>query len=139
MPTFLHKIKINPDELELLSKPADTIKETVEMYNTSPQWQAMFFETMGYTSLEQYLDLLNGNIRITKEIAEKLEKALKVDAAFWMNRQRNYEEKLSRLAYPYKYECRSSCSGYSEMQYTDILKEKRKSFIEGMYFAYQYK
>jgi addiction module HigA family antidote len=44
-------------------------------------------------------DVLNGKSNITSEMAILFEQVLKTPAHFWVNRQRNYDEYLARIAY----------------------------------------
>lgn len=51
---------------------------------------------MGHT---ECVDLLRGNISITPNMAEGLEKLFNVSRTFWLSRQKNYESELKRLGY----------------------------------------
>ncbi len=81
------------DERELLSKPGDTIFETIQHIKMS---QAELAERMGKTP-SKINDLISGKEPITLATAFQLEKVLGIDAQFWLNREMLYREKLSRL------------------------------------------
>lgn len=81
------------DERELLSKPGDTILETIGHMKMP---QAELAERMGKTS-PKINDIISGKEPITVATALQLEKVLGIDAQFWLNREILYREKLSRL------------------------------------------
>lgn len=81
------------DELELLTKPGDTILETLKYYDLTPIW---FAEKMGM-SLKTAEGLFTGSMVITAEIAFKLEEVLKIDNSFWLNADRRYRERLKEI------------------------------------------
>lgn len=81
------------DERELLSKPGDTITETLEFLKMS---QAELAERMGRTA-PKVNDIISGKEPITNSTALQLEKVLGIEASFWLNREMQYREKLSRL------------------------------------------
>lgn len=81
------------DERELLSKPGDTILETIEHVRMS---QVELAERMGKTP-SKINDLISGKEPITLTTALQLEKVLGIDAQFWVNREMLYREKLLRL------------------------------------------
>jgi HTH-type transcriptional regulator/antitoxin HigA len=81
------------DERELLSKPGDTIAETLEYIKMS---QTELAERMGKTP-PKINDLISGKEPITTTTALQLEKVLGISAQFWLNREALYREKLSRL------------------------------------------
>lgn len=81
------------DERELLSKPGDTILETLEHIKMS---QAELAERMGKTP-SKINDIISGKEPITNNTALQLEKVLGIDAQFWLNREMQYREKLARL------------------------------------------
>ena len=78
------------DEIELLSKPGDTILETIECLGIS---QDKLAERMGRKPSE-INRLLSGKEPITSATALQLEKILGIDAEFWNNRERLYREKV---------------------------------------------
>ncbi len=80
-------------ERELLSKPGDSILETIESLKMS---QAELSERMGKTP-SKISDIISGKEPITINTALQLEKVLGVDAKFWLNRELLYREKLSRI------------------------------------------
>ncbi|MBK9730016.1 MAG: ImmA/IrrE family metallo-endopeptidase [Chitinophagaceae bacterium] len=81
------------DERELLSKPGDTILETIEHLKMS---QVELAERMGKTP-PKINDITAGKEPITILTALQLEKVLGIDAQFWLNRETLYREKLSRI------------------------------------------
>ena len=85
--------KIIKDELDLLSKPGDTIYETLEYLQMS---QAELALRMGKTP-SKINDLITGKEPITINTAMQLEKVLGISTQFWLNRESIYREKLARL------------------------------------------
>ena len=81
------------DEIELLSKPGDTILETIKCLGIS---QDKLAERMGRKPSE-ISRLLSGKEPITSATALQLEKILGIDAEFWINGERLYREKVSIL------------------------------------------
>ncbi len=81
------------DERELLSKPGDTILETLEHTKMS---QVELANRMGKTP-SKINDIISGKEPISLTTAFQLEKVLGIDAQFWINREMLYREKLSRL------------------------------------------
>lgn len=80
-------------ERELLTKPGDTILETIEYLKMS---QAELAERMGKTP-GKINDLISGKAPITVNTAMQLEKVLGIDMQFWLNREMYYREKLARI------------------------------------------
>ena len=78
------------DEIELLSKPGDTILETLQCLGIS---QDKLAERMGRKPSE-INGLISGKEPITSATALQLEKNLGIDAEFWKNRERAYREKV---------------------------------------------
>ncbi|WP_040280297.1 HigA family addiction module antitoxin [Psychroserpens damuponensis] len=81
------------DERELLSKPGDTILETIEHIGMS---QVELAERMGKTP-SKINDIISSKEPITLTTALQLEKVLGIDAQFWLNREMLYREKLLRI------------------------------------------
>jgi len=104
------------DERELLSKPGDTILETIE-YNRMNQVELA--ERMGRTP-SKVNDLISGKEPITVATAFQLEKVLGIDAQFWLNREMLYREKLSRLEQEEFYE---KCNDWLMIQPIKELRE----------------
>lgn len=104
------------DERELLSKPGDTIFETIQHIKMS---QAELAERMGKTP-SKINDLISGKEPITVATAFQLEKVLGIDAQFWLNREMLYREKLSRLE---QEEGLEECKDWLKMQPIKELKE----------------
>ena len=80
-------------EKEMLSRPGDTIIETIEFLKMS---QAELAERMGRTPAK-INDLISGKAPITVNTAIQLEKVLGIDMQFWLNREMQYREKLARI------------------------------------------
>ena len=97
------------DERELLSKPGDTILETIEYINMS---QVELAERMGKTP-SKINDIISGKEPITLATAFQLEKVLGIDAQFWLNREMLYREKLSRIE---QEEALEQCIDWLEIQ-----------------------
>lgn len=81
------------NERELLSRPGDTILETIDYLKIS---QAELAERMGKTP-SKINDIISGKEPITINTAFQLEKVLGINAQFWLNREMLYREKLSRI------------------------------------------
>ena len=81
------------DEKELISKPGDTILETIEHIKMS---QAELAKRLGKTPSKVH-DLITGKEPVTVNTALQLEKVLGIDAKFWLNMETDYREKLSRI------------------------------------------
>jgi HTH-type transcriptional regulator/antitoxin HigA len=87
------KERINAEK-ELLAKPGDTLLETLEYIKMS---QLELAERIGKTP-SKVNDIISGKEPITVSTAFKLEKALGIDAKFWLNLETNYREKLLRIS-----------------------------------------
>jgi HTH-type transcriptional regulator/antitoxin HigA len=85
-------IKFDNDR-ELIPKPGDTILESIEYLRIS---QVELAKRMGKTA-SKINDLISGKEPISMATAIKLEKVLGVDAQFWLNKETQYREKLSRI------------------------------------------
>ena len=97
------------DERELLTKPGDTIFETIEHIKMS---QVELADRMGKTP-SKINDLISGKEPITVATAFQLEKVLGIDAQFWLNREMLYREKLSRIE---QEEALEKCKDWLKMQ-----------------------
>lgn len=104
------------DERELLTKPGDTILETLEHLRMS---QAQLAERMGKKP-SKINDIISGKEPITINTALQLEKVLGIDAQFWLNRESNYREKLLRIE---QEEFLEQCVGWLD---TQPIKELKK-------------
>lgn len=80
-------------ERELLTKPGDSILETLEYLKMS---QAELAERIGKTP-SKVNDLISGKAPVTVNTAMQLEKVLGIDMQFWLNREMHYREKLARI------------------------------------------
>ena len=104
------------DERELLSKPGDTILETIEHLKMS---QVELADRMGRTP-SKINDIISGKEPITITTAMQLEKVLGIDAKFWLNREMIYREKLSRIE---QEEALQECTEWLKQQPTKELKK----------------
>jgi len=77
----------------LLSCPGDTIQEHIDFIGMS---QAELAERLG-RSVPKLNELIKGKAPITKETAQKLEYVLGVDAGFWLNLEKQYQEELLEI------------------------------------------
>lgn len=87
---------------ELLSPPGDTIKEMLEergwsIADFTKKLQGPLSLNADEWNLKKVSNLLKGNLPIDKFIAEDLERVLNVPKEFWLNRQKDYSEKLAKL------------------------------------------
>ena len=104
------------DERELLSKPGDTILETIAHLKIS---QADLAERMGRTP-SKINDLISGKEPITIKTAMDLERVLNINAQFWLNRETLYREKLGRIE---QQEALEQCIGWLKEQPIKELKK----------------
>jgi HTH-type transcriptional regulator/antitoxin HigA len=74
----------------LLSTPGDRIQEHIDFIGMS---QAELAERLG-RSIPKLNELIKGKAPITKETAAKLEYVLGIDASFWLNLEKYYQEEL---------------------------------------------
>jgi HTH-type transcriptional regulator/antitoxin HigA len=81
------------DERELISRPGDTILETLEYLKMT---QVELAERMGKTP-SKINDIISGKEPISVNTAFQLEKVFGIDAQFWLNREMLYRERLSRI------------------------------------------
>jgi addiction module HigA family antidote len=72
----------------LLSTPGDSIQEQIDFIGMS---QAELAERLG-RSVPKLNELIKGKAPITKETASKLEYVLGIDASFWLNLEKHYQE-----------------------------------------------
>lgn len=86
---------MNPIELKksLLSTPGDRIQEHIDFIGMS---QAELAERLG-RSIPKLNELIKGKAPITKETAAKLEYVLGIDASFWLNLEKHYQEELLEI------------------------------------------
>src|ERR1700743_769090 len=94
--------QVTNDERELLSKPGDTILETLEHLKMT---QSELADRMGKTA-PKINDIISAKEPITIATALQLEKVLGIDASFWMNREALYRERLARIEEAEQYETR---------------------------------
>lgn len=80
----------NQDERLLLSKPGDTIMETIDCMGLGTEQLAM----MVGVSHEEMLAVIDGDEPIDSDMAAHLERVLHIDAQFWLNYEALYREKL---------------------------------------------
>ena len=84
---------LRKDEMDLLSKPGDTITESLEALGID---MPLFCLRMNMTT-DATNALISGETLINTEIAYQLEQVLNIDAQFWLNREALYREKLNKL------------------------------------------
>ncbi len=77
----------------LLSTPGDRIQEHIDFIGMS---QAELAERLG-RSIPKLNELIKGKAPITKETAAKLEYVLGIDASFWLNLEKHYQEELLEI------------------------------------------
>lgn len=77
----------------LLSCPGDSILEHIDHIGMS---QTELAERLG-KSVPKLNELINGKTPITKETAIKLEYVLGVQAGFWLNLERRYQDELLEI------------------------------------------
>ena len=85
--------KRNAFEPDWVSPPGETIADILEERGISA---ADLAQGMGCSSADVN-DLVHGRAAITTEVAGRLELVLGASSAFWMNRESQYREDLSRL------------------------------------------
>lgn len=78
---------------ELLSCPGDTIQEHIDFIGMS---QAELAERMG-RSVPKLNELIKGKAPLTPDTAQKLEYILGIDASFWLNLEKEYQEELLEI------------------------------------------
>lgn len=86
---------------EFLSKPGDTILETIEHLKMS---QAELAERMGKTA-SKINDIISGKEPITINTAFQLEKVFNISADFWLAREATYRQRLARIEENETLEC----------------------------------
>lgn len=89
------QVQLRQDELELLSKPGDTIKETLEAKDIHLLDFALAMSRLP----DEINDIINGITPINETIANQLEQVLGVEAQFWLNMEALYREKLQKLRF----------------------------------------
>ncbi|MDB5229674.1 MAG: antitoxin transcriptional regulator of toxin/antitoxin module [Chitinophagaceae bacterium] len=109
------------DDRELLSKPGDTILETLEHLRMT---QVELAERMGKKPSKIH-DIITGKEPITVNTALQLEKVLGIDSAFWLTREIKYRETLSRIE---QEEALEECKDWLKMQ--PIKELKSHGFIK---------
>jgi addiction module HigA family antidote len=77
----------------LLSTPGDSIQENIDFIGMS---QAELAERLG-RSISKLNELIKGKAPITKDTAAKLEYVLGIDAGFWLNLEKHYQEELLEI------------------------------------------
>lgn len=83
---------MNEYESDAVSKPTDTLRETLESIGMSEE-EFIWHPALSIWSDYRVEDILNGKIPFTApHVAERLEKVTGVPAQFWINRQTRYDE-----------------------------------------------
>lgn len=109
------------DQRDLLSKPGESILETIDHLKMT---QVELAERMGRTP-SKVNDLINAKEPITMTTALQLEKVLGIDAAYWINRETLYREKLARIEQAEEFE--SSIEWLNLIPYKQL---KEKGYIK---------
>lgn len=93
----------------LLSTPGDRIQEHIDFIGMS---QAELAERLG-RSIPKLNELIKGKAPITKETASKLEYVTGIDASFWLNLEKHYQEELLAIEqFEFLENCKSWVSGF---------------------------
>jgi HTH-type transcriptional regulator / antitoxin HigA len=87
------KIEMQPFQPIWASAPGETIADILEEQNLS---RDTFAARIGFKTTE-IKNLLEGRLKLTDEIAQRLEVALGIPATFWIKRESQYTEDVSRL------------------------------------------
>ncbi|MGI8581851.1 MAG: ImmA/IrrE family metallo-endopeptidase [Chitinophagaceae bacterium] len=103
-------------ERALLSPPGDDIAETIKYNKMS---QAELAKRLGKKPSKVH-DIITGKEPITVNTALQLEKVLGMSAQYWLNRESNYREKLTRLQ---QKEFLETCKGWLSEQPVKQLKQ----------------
>lgn len=98
------------------SPPGETVADILEERRLTVDHLA---RRMGQT-LEQVMELLDGRVALTLQTAKKLELVLGAPAAFWMTRENQYRNDLTRLQRQSKFEVQSEW--LSEFPIADMTK-----------------
>lgn len=78
---------------EMISPPGGTISETLACKGISLEQLALSLEI----PIKAMNEITKGKAVITLEMAIQLENALGIDAAFWLQREKNYRAELSEI------------------------------------------
>lgn len=76
----------------IATPPGSTIKEQIKDRGLQ---QKEFAARMGMSE-KHISNLINGNVRLTPDVAERLEMVLGVPASFWNNLEAIYREKIEK-------------------------------------------
>jgi HTH-type transcriptional regulator / antitoxin HigA len=79
---------------DYVSPPGETLSETLETLGMS---QAELARRMG-RPVKTINEIIQKKVAITAETALQLEQVLNIPASFWLQREQQYREALSRLA-----------------------------------------
>ncbi len=79
---------------DTVSAPGETLLETLEALNMS---EAEFAKRMG-CPIKAINEIIYNKAAITSETALQLEQILYIPASFWLKREQDYRESLTRLA-----------------------------------------
>src|SRR5690625_502780 len=80
--------------LDIAFHPGDTLKEKLEELGMGPKE----FALRSGKPEKTITAILKGESSVTPEMAVLFESVLKIPAHFWLNKQRNYDEYLARIA-----------------------------------------
>lgn len=78
---------------QMISPPGDTLAEILSIKGISKPTLALLMN-VSFKTINQ---IIKGKVVITPETAILLEKALEIDAAFWLEREKNYRFELTEI------------------------------------------
>ena len=78
---------------QIISPPGDTLAEILSIKGISKTALARRMEM----PIKTINEIINGLVSITPETAILLERALEIDAAFWLEREKNYRFELTEI------------------------------------------
>lgn len=84
--------KVNILTPNYVTKPGDTLKETIESLSMTQSDVAQRMEV----SPKHISEIINGKASISPELASKLEMVLGVPASFWNKLEANYQQFIER-------------------------------------------
>lgn len=88
-------VSVNQFEPDYIVPPAESIREMLEAYGMTQKELAARMDLTEKTMTK----IMKGQSPITKEHAKSLENILELPASYWLNLQRNYDDKKFELEY----------------------------------------
>lgn len=113
--------KVNILTPNYVTKPGDTLKETIESLSMTQSDVAQRMEV----SPKHISEIINGKASISPELASKLEMVLGVPASFWNNLEANYQQFIEQKKQEELFQQQSNFSDH--FNYNDMVK---KGFVE---------